>query len=207
MSLIYCIENTLNSKRYVGKTTCSLEERWRGHINDCRNKRTEKRPLHNAIRKYGASSFIIYLLQECNIEDENKYEKLWIQGLNTYKEGYNATLGGEGSSKLNEELICEYYYKFNNMQQVAQELGYHVDSVRKILKKNNINTKSSQLIAKEKNSVKVIQYDLNMNYIQTHNSMTNAARSLNKPDSFSNKISRACRGLNKTALKYIWRFG
>lgn len=43
----------------VGKTTTSIEERWKEHCNDCKKERCEKRPLYDAMNKYGVENFIV----------------------------------------------------------------------------------------------------------------------------------------------------
>lgn len=98
MATIYVITNLINSKQYVGKTTYSIEKRWKEHCYDC--KKTEinqHRPLYNAMQKYGIENFNISIIEE-NIPEENidNREKFWISKLDTYYNGYNATLGGDG---------------------------------------------------------------------------------------------------------------
>lgn len=60
--------------------------------------------------------------------------------------------------------------------------------------KNNLQTKGTK---------KVIQYDLNNNYIKTWNSLTEAGKELNINHS---KISLVCNGKRKKAGGYIWRY-
>lgn len=52
---------------------------------------------------------------------------------------------------------------------------------------------------------KVNQYDLQGNYIRTHNSVNDAARFINKPKD-ATSITKCCKGSNKTAHKYIWKY-
>lgn len=98
MNYIYCITNIINNKRYVSKTTQTLEERFKEHCKDSFRDRYEKRPLYDAINKYGIENFIIEELEQ--VEDEtklNEREIYWIQELQTYdSNGYNATKGGDG---------------------------------------------------------------------------------------------------------------
>lgn len=94
---VYCIENTLNGKKYVGVTKGEIVRRFKQHKEKAKNK-TEKQHLHNAIIKHGQENFIVYQLDEAvNKEELFEKEKFWIKKLNTKNEGYNETDGGEGS--------------------------------------------------------------------------------------------------------------
>ena len=108
MYFIYKISNTINQKIYIGKTTKSIETRFKRHINDAISNRLNTH-LANAIRKYGKENFIIEQLDTAQtIEELNKKEIYWIGKLNTYENGYNSTLGGDGGNtyikKTEEEL-------------------------------------------------------------------------------------------------------
>lgn len=60
------------------------------------------------------------------------------------------------------------------------------------------------LIACEKNKVKVDQFDLNGNYIKTWNSIQEASSFYNL--SCSSGIIKCCKGKQKTAGNYIWKY-
>ena len=67
--------NDINNKIYVGKTTSSIEERFKEHCKDCLRTRKEKRPLYDAMQKYGKEHFQIILLEECSVDILNDREK------------------------------------------------------------------------------------------------------------------------------------
>jgi len=52
---IYCIENKVNHKMYIGKTIRKISTRLSNHRNSA--KRGSNCTVHKAIRKYGISNF------------------------------------------------------------------------------------------------------------------------------------------------------
>ena len=76
---IYVITNEVNGKQYVGKTTDTIEERYKGHLHDRSRPHIEKRPLYDAMNKYGIEHFSIKQLEECPLDILEEREQLLDQ--------------------------------------------------------------------------------------------------------------------------------
>lgn len=203
---IYKIVNDINNKVYVGKTRFSIEKRFKEHIEDSKRREEEKRPLYNAINKYGAEHFSIFLIEQCDSKIENEREQYWIGYYRGYEEGYNATRGGEGKALYDFNLIKDLLLQGRSTKQIIEEIGCCKDTVHKIAKMYNIQI--SNVIPKNK----VDQYEITGEYIQSFDSYAEAARWLyenNKIPTLNSgvrsHISEACKGKRKTAYKYIWK--
>ena len=103
MAYIYQIINDINNKIYVGKTEFSIEKRFKEHCQDAFKRINEKRPLYAAMRKYGIEHFHIELIEETANPEER--EKFWIAKKDSFKNGYNATLGGDGKKWIDDALV------------------------------------------------------------------------------------------------------
>ena len=95
MPIIYKITNTINNKLYIGCTIKSIEERFLEHVSRSKNSKYTYK-LHNAINKYGSDNFIIEELIQCTIDEMYFLEVEYIEKYNSFNNGYNSTLGGEG---------------------------------------------------------------------------------------------------------------
>lgn len=87
---IYCIENRVNHKKYIGLTTRSIEERFSEH---CKADTV----IGEAIRKYGVNNFMCYEVDNAQSKSElSELEVHYIHHFGTLKNGYNCTIGGDG---------------------------------------------------------------------------------------------------------------
>ena len=208
---IYCIKNAVNNKMYVGKTLLSLEERFYEHCKDSRKSRCEKRPLYNAMRKYGVDNFSIHLLEEVESEILSERESYWIQKLDTYKNGYNATKGGDGKILYDrdfEQLIIADYQSGLDIISIASKHKCDAGTVRRRLRSAGFNTKQNRA---ENNKYPVAQYDLHGNYLQTFDSLKSAAEYLKENGvkcgqlGLMSHIGEVTRGKRKTCSGYVWK--
>ena len=92
---IYKITNRVNGKVYIGQTHFTIEHRWRQH---CKNFNIEhrKQPLYKAFAKYGIENFNVEPIEEVECDKLNEREIYWIAYYNSFKNGYNANIGGDG---------------------------------------------------------------------------------------------------------------
>lgn len=107
MGYIYCIENKINHKKYIGKTIRSIKQRFNAHCSSI----NDGTVLHNAMKSYGIENFDIYVLLECDDELLNEKEKEYIRKYNTHwrdGNGYNMSYGGENSPDILEIKVAAY---------------------------------------------------------------------------------------------------
>ena len=127
MGYIYKITNDINDKIYVGKTEFTLEERFAEHCRDSLKSRYEKRPLYDAMQKYGIEHFKIEEIEQT--EDLENREQYWIAELRTYIgfsdcKGYNATLGGDGKTLIDYDYILQEFMNGLNITEIAEKTGH-----------------------------------------------------------------------------------
>lgn len=214
---IYKITNLVNDKKYIGLTTISVESRWRWHIIDSK-KKSNKRPLYSAMRKYGIEKFTIECIEECFLKEVQSRERYWIKYYNTFldkSKGYNCTIGGELGliTKEDEEMIIKAYKKFKTLQKVADELNVDPHRAKRILVKNGIEVKSAVEHQKEKGNT-ILQYDLNGNLINTFRSRTEVGQWLidnelttSKDPNNAGCLLRSTLANDKKEYKgYLWEY-
>lgn len=102
---IYCIENIVNCKKYIGQSI-DIEERWKKHVSELKHGRHYNDYLQNSWYKYGENNFKFYILEYCNIDILDDREIYWINFYNTISRdnGYNLKSGGQnGGSRYSEQ--------------------------------------------------------------------------------------------------------
>ena len=77
MGYIYLVTNLINSKKYIGQTTLTVQERWNRHLYDAFAKYDDFY-FHKAIRKYGKENFKVEEICQCPNEELDEKEIYYI---------------------------------------------------------------------------------------------------------------------------------
>lgn len=200
MGVIYKIENTLNGKVYIGKTARSVEIRWKEHL-AC--SLTQDNKLYRALRKYPISVFFISIIEEASDNLLNDLERYWIDQYDSYQNGYNSTLGGDGTQTTDYNIIYQLWDKKLNYDQIHQETGYPKSTIRHIL---NTYERYSVFDARSRGSSKrkaVKQYNFAGSLMEEYESITAASLATGLSVAM---ICFCCEGIRLSGGGFQWRY-
>lgn len=194
-----------SGKCYIGQTTNEFYRRrmWfsKGRYTGGRSK------IDKARKKYGPENFkyeVILRNTYSSIEtatiDLNKWETYYIGYYNTYKHGYNSTLGGDGSRGYIQSP--EALHKISISQKGKKKPKGFGDKISKAQKGKSKSPEHRKKLSEIKKH-KIIQYSLSMEYIRTWNNIDEVSKALGVS---RESIAGCCRGKAKTAHKFIWRY-
>lgn len=202
MAYIYKITNSINGKIYIGKTSQTIEERFKEHCRDSKRRQREHRPLYFAMNKYGIENFSVEEVEQCEDSEAEEREIYWIDAYDSYRNGYNATIGGDGKPCIDRDLVIKTYKEEQNQTKTAEKLGISMKSVHRILIQNSIPIKSTEEVSSK--AVAMLDKET-LEIIQIFPSRAAANRFLGVSAKNPN-IERVCRGMYKTSRGYVWKF-
>ena len=202
MGYIYKITCIPTQKIYIGKTQTSVAYRWTEHckVAFLPSHGDYNFPFHRAIRKYGKDSFIIETIDEVKDNEELKQKEIfWIKKYNSYYNGYNATLGGDGNNKYNYDDIVEYYLSHNySLSATCEHFGIYDQVVYSALRGKNISYTQLKSTNRRKHNKKIRCVELDIVFDK-----------MKDIDIFFGKqvhsnIRRCLNGVTKKAYGYTW---
>ena len=177
---IYKITNIQNAHSYVGKTN-NIVRRWKEH----KSGRGGTSILNRAICKYGIDKFKFEVIREINCHSLiglsktlSVLEIYYINYYNTHRNGYNATIGGEGVISLDVTIYKRAAEKRIGMKR----------------------SKEAILATATKISKPVLQYSLDGDFIQEHPRIS-TVENMNVA-----QLIACCKGKLNSAYGYIWRY-
>ena len=200
---IYCITNQINGKQYIGKTISSIERRFLEHKSE--RLRSPDRPLYRAMNKYGVENFTIEVLEERDYKMLSEREIYWISKKDTYYNGYNATLGGDGKVLYDYEQIVDKYRSGMLTKELADYFECSVDTIRLALHAANIDLSNN----KQQRKKIVCKYQGKEYFFisaieAAHWAIENKLTLANSITGVAASIGKAANGKLKTYLKCQW---
>ena len=230
---IYCIENLVNGKKYVGQSV-DVYKRIRGHKNKLNTHKHANSHLQNAWNQYGEENFKFYILEEVPIEVLDDREKYYIKVWNLQNRdfGYNLDSGGNKNKKQSEETrnkIRELHKKENLSQETLDRMKEaarkrcsdpqwrQVQADRLKGKKLNVETRE-KMSASRTGQKRSDEFKLGQRNAQIGKPVTcvetgevfvcakDAAMAKGIGSTMGGSILQCCYGKRKTCGEYHWKF-
>ena len=223
-NVVYCYTNKINGKKYVGQVTRKLRKR---HMEHLRNNLVVDIP----IRKYGVDNFSLNIIHIAETLDElNYFEKFYIKLFNCFANngnGYNVSSGGGngnnfiGKTEDEMKLIrrkmsenhCDCFGENNNFygKTHSDETKKKIGNANRNRKNNGVSESNRTRFYKQetkdkiaqKHMLKIIQMDMDGNFIKEWNFIKEASCVLGVDNSC---ITKCCKGKRKSCGGFTWKY-
>lgn len=178
---IYCIENLIDNKKYIGQSI-DIEHRFRTHKSNLRNNKHNNMHLQGAWNLYKEDNFIFYIVEKCDRCDLDDRERYYISLYNLTNDqfGYNFEDGGSESKNLSE-----------------------LTRKKMSLSKQNLSEEIRENMSLAQNFIPIYQIDLNGNIVNEWRGARTAAKKLNIDQG---AIHQCLHHGRRTYRNYIWIF-
>lgn len=201
MGYIYRIYNDINEKSYIGLTTNTVETRWKRHLY---NSAFIQYHLYDAMRLYGVEHFFVETLETVDNDFLTEREQYWIQYYDSFHNGYNETIGGEGNRIYDKS---EFYHLWDNgysISEIASQIGCVKSTVYEALL-DYVNYTAEESLRRRAigNQKRVCQFNLSGELIQTYESVKEAERIVGASGGAIGQCCARKHGF-KTVKNYLW---
>lgn len=199
-----------SGRSYIGQTTRELYRRRMWFSSGRYTGGNGKSKIDRARKKYGPENFTYEVLirnsyssLESATEDLNKWETYYIGYYDTYKNGYNCTLGGDGSRgyKPTEETLLKISNKLRGRKMSDSFCKKTSERMKGIPKTAECKRKLSE--ARKNSGRRILQYSTDGNFVKEWDNIDVVSKTL---DCSRETIAACCRGKRKNALGFTWKY-
>lgn len=140
MGYIYKIQNLINGHIYIGQTQKHYTKRFQQHKANYDKPYFSHLAIYKAFSKYGLENFLFEPIEEVENELLDEREIFWISHYNSYKNGYNSTIGGKPIKVFEYDLdeIIKLYNENKSARKVAKIIGCDHSTIDHILNANHV---------------------------------------------------------------------
>ncbi|WP_417372266.1 NUMOD1 domain-containing DNA-binding protein [Gelidibacter japonicus] len=210
--IVYKVTNQIDPMIYIGVTTQKLESRVNDHIKKSINGLGHY--FHEAIGTYGPEAFNWEQIDSAkSVEELAQKERDYIGQYDSFRNGYNSNSGGGFKKPIYQyDLAGKLVNTFQDLDSAANAVSVVNKSISAACL-GKIKTckgfywsyilREPYLCIKDARRKKVIQMDLNDNFIAQYRSVADASNSTGTNKS---SIAKCCRDEYKKASGFKWKY-
>jgi group I intron endonuclease len=212
-NFIYKVTNNVNNLVYIGMTTTSIDERKKDHLK--KSKKGKSYAFQNAIATYGADAFKWEQIDTAVTTDElAKKEKEYILEYNSKEQGYNSDSGGGIQKTVYQYdfIKGELVDKYTNLSIAGAVIGLNKQDLSMVCLSVNKVCKGfywtydfveNFIPLKDRRKKKVHQYNLQGEFVNEYNSVSEASKHTGCNKTGIGKVSR---GERKSCGGFSWKY-